>query len=49
MKIGRGVSLGFYGLLAAPIVAQFQFSNWLPHQINTTICYWKQGRGKAST
>ncbi|RDA95068.1 hypothetical protein CP533_2111 [Ophiocordyceps camponoti-saundersi (nom. inval.)] len=30
--------LGFVAPLAA------QFSNWLDHQVNTSICYWKQPR-----
>ncbi|RDA87410.1 hypothetical protein CP532_6974 [Ophiocordyceps camponoti-leonardi (nom. inval.)] len=35
---------GFSLLLAlvAPLAAQF--SNWLDHQVNTSICYWKQPR-----
>ncbi|PNY28644.1 Uncharacterized protein TCAP_01431 [Tolypocladium capitatum] len=42
MKRRGGLSWGFLTLLAAASVAQF--SNWVPHQINTTICYWGQPR-----
>ncbi|KND88719.1 hypothetical protein TOPH_06648 [Tolypocladium ophioglossoides CBS 100239] len=42
MKHHGALSWGLLALLATPSVAQF--SNWVPHQINTTICYWEQPR-----